>query len=100
VATLLFLRNGSSRTIDKRERKVLGGGVEIPSLTKLSEVDATYQTPKKLKVGTLLEVLADTIPIGIGKAEKIAVIQDHMLAADGSARESTRNSSIRTVLAE
>jgi hypothetical protein len=74
--------------------------VEIPSLTKLSEVDATYRTPKKLKVGTLLEVLADTIPIGISKAERIAVIQDHMLAADGSARESARSSSLRTVLAE
>jgi hypothetical protein len=51
--------------------------VEIASLNKLSEVDSEYKTLKKLKVGTLLEALADTIPIGIGKAEKIAVIADH-----------------------
>jgi hypothetical protein len=67
MASVLPLGNGSSRTIDKRKREVLGG---------------------------------DTIPIGVGKAEKIAVIQDHMLAADGSARESARDLSLSTVLAE
>jgi hypothetical protein len=95
MASVLLLGNGSSRTIDKREREVLGGGGNTQLETKLSEVDATYQTPKKLKVGTLLKALADTIPIGVGKAEKIAVIQDHMLAADGLARESVRDSSLR-----
>jgi hypothetical protein len=74
--------------------------LEIPSLKKLSEVDSEYKTPKKLKVGTLLEALADTIPIGIDKAEKIAVISDHMLNLEGLERETARDASLRTVLVE
>jgi hypothetical protein len=35
--------------------------VEVPSLTKLSEANTAYRTPKKMKVGTLLEALADTM---------------------------------------
>jgi hypothetical protein len=34
-------------------------------LEKLSHVNIDYQTPKKLKVGVLLEAMADTAPIGI-----------------------------------
>jgi hypothetical protein len=74
--------------------------VEAPTLSKLSEVDTTYQTPKKLKVGTLLEGLVDTIPVGVGKAEAVEVIKDHMTMADGPDREYAMNSSIQTVLAE
>jgi hypothetical protein len=74
--------------------------VEIPSLNKLSEVDLEYKTPKKLKVGMLLEALAETIPIGIGKAETIAVIADYMINAEGLERETARDTSLQTVLAE
>jgi hypothetical protein len=57
--------------------------VEAPSLEKLSCVNIDYQTPKKLKVGVLLEALADTAPIGIGKAEAIEQIEDHMARPSG-----------------
>jgi hypothetical protein len=89
----------------RRERSADGSDksweeVEAPTLSKLSEVDTTYQTPKKLKVGTLLEGLVDTIPVGVGKAEAVEVIKDHMTMADGPDREYAMNSSIQTVLAE
>jgi hypothetical protein len=74
--------------------------VEVPSLTKLSEVNTAYRTPKKLKVGTLLEALADTIPIGIGKAKRIELAQDHMMASAGPKRESAQDAALRTILAE
>jgi hypothetical protein len=86
------LANGS----EKSWEEVL----EAPTLSKLSEVDTKYQTQKKLKVGTLLEGLVDTIPVGVGKAEAVEVIKDHMTMADGPDREYAMNSSIQTVLAE
>jgi hypothetical protein len=48
----------------------------------------------------LLEGLVDTIPVGIGKAEAVEVIKDHMTMADGPDQEYAMNSSIQTVLAE
>jgi hypothetical protein len=69
--------------------------VESPSLEKLSEVDFAYhQTPKRLKVGVLLEALADTIPIGIGKTERLEPIKDLMLVESGIARETAVSDSI------
>jgi methyl-accepting chemotaxis protein len=53
-----------------------------------------------LKAGFIMAALADTIPIGIGKAESIQEIEDHLAKADGSERESAKDSSIWTVLAE
>jgi hypothetical protein len=90
---------------ERRERSAEGSEksweeVEAPTLSKLSEVDTTYQTPKELKVGTLLEGLVDTIPVGVGKAEAVEVIKDHMTMADGPDREYAMNTSIQTVLAE
>jgi hypothetical protein len=74
--------------------------VEVPSLTKLSEINTAYRTPKKLKVGTLLKALADTIPIGIGKAERIELVKDHMMASAGPERELAQDAALRTVLAK
>jgi hypothetical protein len=45
--------------------------LESPSLDKLSSVTSSYVTPKKLKVGFLLEEFADSIPIGISKAQTL-----------------------------
>jgi hypothetical protein len=91
--------------VERRERSADGSEtsweeVEAPTLLKLSEVDTAYQTPKKLKVGTLLEGLVGTIPVGIGKAEAVEVIKDHMTMADGPDGECATNLSIQTVLAE
>jgi hypothetical protein len=75
--------------------------VEAPSLTKLSEVEGAYHTPRKLKAGFIMAAMADTIvPIGIGKAEPIQEIEDNLSKLNGSERESAKDSSIRTVLAE
>jgi hypothetical protein len=74
--------------------------VESPSLEKLSEVDFAYQTPKRLKVGILLEALADTIPVGVVKTESLELIKDPMLVESGPVREAAVAASIRTVLAE
>jgi hypothetical protein len=90
---------------ERRERSADGSEksckeVEAPTLSKLSEVDTMYQTPKKLKVGTLLEGLVDTIPVGVRKAEAVEVIKDHITMADGPDQEYAMNLSIQTVLAE
>jgi hypothetical protein len=61
--------------------------VESPSLEKLSEVDFAYQTPKRLKVGILLEAVADTIPVGVGKTEILEPIEDPVLVESGPGRE-------------
>jgi hypothetical protein len=74
--------------------------VEAPTLTKLSEVDGAYHTPRKLKARFIMAALADTIPVGIGKAEAIQEIEDHLGKGAGDERESAKDSSIRTVLAE
>jgi hypothetical protein len=50
--------------------------IESPTLAKFSEVESHNKTPKKLKVGTFLEVLVETMPVGIGKAEAINTIVD------------------------
>jgi hypothetical protein len=64
-------------------------------------VNIDYQTPKKLKVGVLLEAMADTAPIGIGKAEVIEQIEDHMVRPSGDERETAWAQSLRrTVLEE
>jgi hypothetical protein len=73
---------------------------EDPALSKLIKVDTAHQTPKKLKVGALLEALADTIPVGVGKSESIQVIEDHMGKANVVEQEATRNASLREALAE
>jgi hypothetical protein len=59
-----------------------------------------YQTPKKLKVGTLLEALSDTMPIGLGKAEEVSRIIDPGTVEGAEKRESVETESLRTVLAE
>jgi hypothetical protein len=46
--------------------------LESPSLDKLSSVTSSYVTPKKLKVGFLLEAFADSIPIGMSKAQMLS----------------------------
>jgi hypothetical protein len=48
--------------------------VEAPTLTKSSEVEGIYNTPRKLKAGFIMAALAVTIPIGIRKAEAIQEI--------------------------
>jgi hypothetical protein len=63
--------------------------VEALLLEKLSCVNIDYQTPKKMKVGVLLEAMPDTAPIGIGKAEAIGQIEDHMAWPSGDERETT-----------
>jgi hypothetical protein len=50
--------------------------LESPSLDHLSAVTSSYITPKKLQVGFLLEAFADSIPIGLGKAEPISKLPD------------------------
>jgi hypothetical protein len=50
--------------------------LESPLLDKLSSVTSSYVTPKKLKVGFLLEAFADSIPIGLGKASELTELPD------------------------
>jgi hypothetical protein len=50
--------------------------LESPPLDKLSAVTSSYATPKKLKVGFLLEAFADSIPIGLGKAEVLTELPE------------------------
>jgi hypothetical protein len=88
-----------------KDRATEGSGrsweeVEAPALTKLSEVEGAYNTPRRLKAGFIMAALADTIPIGIGKAEAIQEIEGHLAKADGDERESAKDSSIHTVLAK
>jgi hypothetical protein len=45
-------------------------------LDKLSSVTSSYVTPKKFKVGFLLEAFADSIPIGLGKAAELTALPD------------------------
>jgi hypothetical protein len=66
----------------------------------LSEVDFAYQTPKRLKVGVLLEALAETIPVGIGKTDRFESIEDPMLVESGAMREAAVSKSIQIILAE
>jgi hypothetical protein len=74
--------------------------VESPTLAKFSDVESKNKTPKKLKVGTLLEVLVETMPIGIGKAEEIGTIVDPNNLDPGDKRESAQEAAIHTALAE
>jgi hypothetical protein len=74
--------------------------VESPSLARFSEVESNSKTPKRLKVGSLLESLVETIPIGISKAEPIGRIEDPGGITAGEERDNMEAISIRTVLAE
>jgi hypothetical protein len=74
--------------------------IDSISLEKLSSVSSTYQTPKKVKVGTLLEALSDTMPIGLGKTEEVSRIIDPGTVEGAEKRESVEAESLRTVLAE
>jgi hypothetical protein len=56
-------------------------------LDKLSAVTSSYVTPKKLKVGFLLEAFADSIPIGLGKAEDLTEIPDMSGLTDDKLRQ-------------
>jgi hypothetical protein len=46
-------------------------------LDKLSSVTSSYATPKKLKVGFLLEEFTDSIPIGISKAQTLTELPEY-----------------------
>jgi hypothetical protein len=50
--------------------------LESPTLEKLSSVTSSYVTPKKLKVGFLLEAFADSIPIGLSKTTPLSELPD------------------------
>jgi hypothetical protein len=74
--------------------------IESPSLAKFSEIESNNKTPKKLKVGTFLELLVETMPVGIGKAEEIETITDPGGMDPGAERESAKSAAMRTVLSE
>jgi hypothetical protein len=50
--------------------------LKSPSLDKLSSMTSSYVTPKKLKVWFLLEAFADSIPIGMSKAQTLSELPD------------------------
>jgi hypothetical protein len=74
---------------------------EIDSITleKLSSANSSYQTPKTLQIGTLLEALSDTMPIGVGRAEvPVTNVVDPSTVEDTAKRESLEAESLRMVL--
>jgi hypothetical protein len=68
-------RKDQASTVDSRS-ETSWEDLESPSLDKLSTVTSSYVTPKKLKVGFLLEAFADSIPIGLGKAKDLTELPD------------------------
>jgi hypothetical protein len=73
--------------------------LESPSLDHLSAVTSSYVTHKKLKVGFLLEAFADSIPIGLGKAEPISKLPDITELKDDPLKQAQADA-LRTIIAE
>jgi hypothetical protein len=91
-------RKDQSSTVESRS-DTSWEDLESPSLDKLSAVTSSYVTPKKLKVGFLLEAFADSIPIGLGRAESLTKIPD-MTSFSSSELKTEKEKAIQVVLQE
>jgi predicted nucleic acid-binding Zn-ribbon protein len=73
--------------------------LESPTLEKLSAVTSSYVTPKKLKVGFLLEAFADSIPIGLSKTTKLSKLPDNSEMQKGD-KEKAGVGALKVVMTE
>jgi hypothetical protein len=68
-------------------------------LDKLSSVTSSYVTPKKLKVGFLLEAFADSIPVGISKTALLSELPDSSQSKAGD-KEKAGVGALKVVMTE